>query len=248
MKRYSQQDKQWSGDFLGYSTEGTIGKWGCLLTCMAMACTKYGYDETPKTLNDNLKIVGGFQDALVIVRMINTIVPGVKEIYSHSCKDTPAPMDIIDRAINDNNCVIVELDYSQEVGFQNHWVILDKQLPNGDYEIFDPYPLTDEKSPTLLKRFGFGKSTDEVITFVYILDGIEQTSKPSENEEVVLKGKLTVTASWGLAFRSEPATNAPLISFVTQGFQVTPLDETYIDNTGREWQALKIWAAKEFLK
>ncbi len=65
----SQNDPAWKSKRLGFDNSNTIGKWGCLLTCLAMVADRYGYDETPLSLNDKLKALGpnvGFMGALVI--------------------------------------------------------------------------------------------------------------------------------------------------------------------------------------
>ena len=57
----SQTDPQWKDDLLGFGDPGdTLGAYGCALTSIAMLVSGHGYNETPKSLNEKMKNVGGF--------------------------------------------------------------------------------------------------------------------------------------------------------------------------------------------
>ena len=91
-KNLYQNDERWKEARLGDSDE-TIGGWGCLLTSVTMMLNGLGYDETPLTVNDKMKAVGGFQGAfrqafkpimfwsrkglvMIILSMTHTGIPG----------------------------------------------------------------------------------------------------------------------------------------------------------------------------
>ncbi|MFH0853720.1 MAG: C39 family peptidase [bacterium] len=50
----SQNDSRWKNHSLGYNYDGrsTIGKYGCLLSCLTMHYKKWGYNIDPRTLNN----------------------------------------------------------------------------------------------------------------------------------------------------------------------------------------------------
>ena len=60
-----QNDEKWQNVRLGNSSI-TIGKWGCLLTSATMMLNGIGHKETPETVNEKMKRVGGFDGALFI--------------------------------------------------------------------------------------------------------------------------------------------------------------------------------------
>lgn len=51
---YSQKDPRWSYEFIG-RTKYTIGKFGCLITCIAMLTTYFRPDKTPDRVSYILK-------------------------------------------------------------------------------------------------------------------------------------------------------------------------------------------------
>src|SRR5690606_39995150 len=57
-KHLYQNDDTWKNIPLGNSKE-TIGSWGCLLTSVTMILNGIGYNETPETVNEKMKKVGG---------------------------------------------------------------------------------------------------------------------------------------------------------------------------------------------
>lgn len=58
---FAQADKRWGKMLLGFSPDGTIGKYGCFLTALTMALSKLkGVVYTPAQMNDIVKKAGGF--------------------------------------------------------------------------------------------------------------------------------------------------------------------------------------------
>src|SRR5512144_2882969 len=122
---YSQQDPQWKNDILGFGDAGdTIGYIGCALTSVAMLLSGHGYTETPKTLNQKLKNVGGFASASIYWGAVSNIYPQVTLKSNISCPGSDAPLNLIDAALAAGQPAIVQVDYSNDPGIQTHWVVV----------------------------------------------------------------------------------------------------------------------------
>jgi len=74
---YSQRDIRWAAHPLG--TKSTIGANGCLMTCVSMACNKFGHLENPLELNDWLTSHGGYLDGnLFLWDKLTELYPDMK--------------------------------------------------------------------------------------------------------------------------------------------------------------------------
>lgn len=194
VKPISQMDPKWKNDLLGFANDSTIGKFGCLLTSMTMVANTYGFNETPATVNEKMRNVGGFQGAYIIPALLPKALPGI--IYRNfiRCQNQPAPLTEIDAALAAGKPVIIEVDYSPANGMQNHWVVLYGKKGD-DYLMRDPWPNPAEtKEVTLLSRFGFAGNASETITAVVWLDG--QTSSSSASSAPPPKPRTNVVASF----------------------------------------------------
>ena len=200
----SQQDPLWKNLRLGNDVI-TIGKYGCLLTCMAMVADGFGANETPTTLNNGMKAAGGFIGALVIPAVLPNAVPGVRFIKYIPCEGQPAPMADIDATLQAGKPVIVEVDYSPVKGLQNHWVVIYAKQGD-DYLIQDPWPYPPETKEVLLtQRFGFAGDPGQIIQAAIWFDGATQPPRPKP-EPVALEdtGFSVYAAADDLALRQEP--------------------------------------------
>ena len=200
----SQQDPQWKNQDLGDDVI-TIGKFGCLLTCMAMVADGFGADENPATLNRKMKAVGGFIGALVIPAALPNAVPGVRFIKYVPCEGQPAPLADIDATLQAGKPVIVEVDYSPAKGLQNHWVVVYAKQGD-DYLIQDPWPYPPETKQVLLtQRYGFAGDPGQIIQSAVWFDGTAQPPRPKP-EPVALEdtGFSVYAAADDLALRQEP--------------------------------------------
>ncbi len=212
----SQTDPAWKNKKLGNDTI-TIGKFGCLLTCMAMVANSYGFKETPDTLNDKMKAAGGFQGALVIPAAMPNALPGI--IYRNfiQCRDQPAPVAEIDASLAASKPVIIEVDYSPAQGLQNHWVVLYAKQAD-DYLIRDPWPYPVEtKVVSLTSRYGFAGNIRAIIQGAVWIDssGAVQPPKPKPAPKAVPATGFTVyAAADGLALRTDPFLGDNLIKRV----------------------------------
>jgi len=205
---YSQQDPAWKNKLLGFSNDSTIGKYGCLLTCMASVSTGFGYSETPASLNDKLRDLGpnvGFQEAMVIPAILPRVLPQIRYTDFVWCRELPAPINQINAALDSGMPVIVEVDYSNSPGLQNHWIVLYERKGN-DYLLRDPWPSPIETSDVFLtkSRYGFAGSPANIITAALFFEGPTTpqtipTTPPDTNHLSTI-----YTIEDGLALRAQP--------------------------------------------
>ena len=198
----SQTDPRWKDKLLGTDNTATIGKYGCLLTCMTVIANGYGFQETPDSLNNKMKSVGGFQGAMVIPGALPTALPGIHYKKYQPCDNYPAPMDEIDATLAVGKPVIVMVDYSPAAGLQNHWIVLiDKK--DSDYVIRDPYPYPAETKEVLLtRRYGFAGSPQKMIQAVLWLEG--DVVEPPPPQPIPPSGFVVHATVDGLALRTQP--------------------------------------------
>jgi hypothetical protein len=200
----SQNDPAWKSKRLGFDNSNTIGKWGCLVTCLAMVANRYGYDETPLSLNDKLKALGpnvGFMGALVIPASLPRVLPRLRFHNYIECHNSPAPLADIDASLAAEMPVIVEVDYSPAPGLQNHWVVLYRKSA-GDYLIRDPWPYpSDSVDIPLSVRFGFAGSSSSVIQAALWFEGPTAPPPVDNGEPATMQ---VVTNADGLALRQQP--------------------------------------------
>jgi hypothetical protein len=249
LKRFSQQDPQWSSKLLGFDSTTTVGTAGCLLTSMAMVSSVYGFNETPGSLNDKMKAVQGFQGALILPYLIAHALPGMVYANYIQSNHQPAPLAEIDVALAQGQPVIVEVDFSPKEGLQNHWIVLISKQGN-DYEIADPWPIPlDAKEVTLASRYGFGESPSQIIQAAIWLNGpagaVTQLAPVHLDTSVVASFKVYATAD-GLAIRSQTlVSDATLIERVpiNSQFSVLEADATALPKIGQINQWLPVQAA-----
>lgn len=114
----SQRDARWGKLLLGFNTDPqySIGNYGCLITCLAMAT-----DLTPDVVNEKLKSVNGFE-------------PGSGELVWSKVKEylpldfqTPQAYDNdkVKQQIQDNGFCVVWVDFDGKISTPNdmHWVL-----------------------------------------------------------------------------------------------------------------------------
>ena len=91
--RYSQQDPRWKDDHLGRG-RNTIGYIGCALTSVAMYSSGWGFTETPGSLNQKLKQVGGYVGQAIVWAAISKLYPQIRCTGLTLCENTAAPMNV----------------------------------------------------------------------------------------------------------------------------------------------------------
>lgn len=115
----SQRDKRWKDITLG--TKGTIGDYGCTITCLAIII-----GTTPDVINERLKAVNGYAEGnLVIWAKIEEAFPGIKikRVWSYNNDD------VLKNVPN----VLVEVD-GKPIGGYRHWVVF-----VGGKKMIDPW-------------------------------------------------------------------------------------------------------------
>ena len=150
---YSQRDVRWASHPLG--TKSTIGANGCLLTCCAMVCNKFGHMENPLELNDWLTSHGGYLDGnLFLWDKLTELYPDMKFdgfVYSPTTAQIKA-------AIQAGTLPIMYVDFNDDTPLiEMHWV-LGIGVMDGDVIIADPWTGTigklSEMYPKSVIRYG----------------------------------------------------------------------------------------------
>jgi hypothetical protein len=224
----SQMDPRWKDKRLGASSL-TVGKYGCLMTCMTMVANSFGFSETPETVNDKMNAISGFQGALIIPALFPKAVPGMVYASFIQCRDQPAPLAEIDASLAAGKPVIVEVDYAPDPGLQNHWIVLYEKR-GADYLIRDPYPYpVENKEVTLLtSRYKFAGSAGKIIQAVVFLSS-SRAAPPPPPKVALDKGERAsfpvYAAADGLALRgSTVVADHTLIKRVPLGAPLTALE------------------------
>ncbi|MBI5954758.1 MAG: hypothetical protein HY865_24125 [Chloroflexi bacterium] len=165
-KNLYQNDEAWKSKPLGNSSE-TIGGWGCLLTSVTMMLNGIGYNETPLTVNEKMKNAGGFQGAFFIPSVLPYVWPNCAYRDMQPCETSPAPIALIDAAVEAGKPVILQVDWNKQAGIQTHFVLV-KERKGDDYSLYDPY-----------KYGGDGPDKDVLLTTRYKYNGAKLASEIS---------------------------------------------------------------------
>jgi hypothetical protein len=168
---YSQLDPAWQGDQLGEG-QATIGSWGCLMTCMAMALTAFGTPVTPPQLNQLAKTKGAFTGSAISflapwyagqLKYKGNVASWPDSGVPQSVPPTGDPIQRIDDALAEGHIVIAQVDTKPNNGFFNsnneqHWVVIVKRTADGkDYLMIDPLTLPQHAGTqprSLMSKYG----------------------------------------------------------------------------------------------
>jgi hypothetical protein len=136
-----------------------------------MLISGHGYIETPKSLNQKMKNVNGFDGAAIRWSSVSQIYPQVNMKSFISCGNTDAPLAQIDASIAAGQPVIVMVDSTPAPGLLTHWVVLYAREGN-DYLMLDPWPYqTDVNKKTyLMPRYSQGNPLQRSIMHVIIYE------------------------------------------------------------------------------
>lgn len=224
-----QNDEKWKNIKLGLSNE-TIGGWGCLLTSTTMMLNGLGYNETPETVNEKMKAMGGFQGAFFIPSMLPYAYPNLIYKSMQPCESFPAPVSLIDAAIATGKPVILQVDWNKQAGIQTHFVLV-KEKQGDDYVLYDPYKYGGDgpdKDVLLTKRYKYNGATLETeISAVLWFDGNIQASPPDAKKVPVPKNAMKVyVIEDDLALRAEPSVSGYLWKRLIAGSELLSLEET----------------------
>jgi hypothetical protein len=170
---FSQRDPLWASKRLGTSPL-TIGKAGCLITCVSGLLCDFGVATDPGRLNTWLIATRGYVDDNLFV--FKSVEPyGVTFEGLTVCRAKPAPLQTIEGALSsDNRQVIVMVDFNPGGAIQQHWVRL---LTNTD-DISDPWRLKGSEQRNLSDYFAPGWDAARAIMAVAIYKRDSDVMRP----------------------------------------------------------------------
>jgi uncharacterized protein YvpB len=245
---YAQNDPKWKEDRLGLSEQksDTIGYVGCALTSVSMMLSGHGYTETPKSLNEKLKKIGGFAGSGIRWNAVSQLYPQVRLNSIIKCNDSPAPLAQIDAALSAGQPAIVCVDSTAAPGFLSHYVLLIGRKGN-DYLMLDPWPYqTDVNKETyLMPRYSQGNPLQRSIMQIVIYENVAAdgtismpgaaptTSTPQPSGEPTTppismgpKARVKGDVTWGLNIRTSEDTSskANIVDVIQPGALLTIIE------------------------
>ena len=247
---YAQNDPKWKEDRLGLSEQksDTIGYVGCALTSVSMMLSGHGYTETPKSLNEKLKKIGGFAGSGIRWNAVSQIYPQVRLNSIIKCNDSPAPLAQIDAALATGQPAIVCVDSTAAPGFLSHYVLLIGRKGN-DYLMLDPWPYqTDVNKETyLMPRYSQGNPLQRSIMQIVLYENVAAdgailmpgaaptttTSTPQPSGQPTTapismgpKARVKADVTWGLNIRTseDTASKANIVDVIQPGALLTIIE------------------------
>lgn len=131
-------DKRWAEKNLGTSSV-KIKDAGCVLCSATIICRFYGYDVWPDWLNEQMIRVNGYYDKnLWQWHKLTDIFPDIKVHKLIDCYTTPAPLNEINKRLEEGHPVIVCVDFDPKPGVQTHYVVIFGK-EGDDYYLADPW-------------------------------------------------------------------------------------------------------------
>jgi hypothetical protein len=178
-----------------------------------MVLNGIGYNETPDTVNEKMKRAGGFQGALFMPSVLPYIWPNAAYRDMQSCESYPAPIAQIDAALAAGKPVILQVDWSKQVGVQTHFVLV-KDKKGDDYVLYDPYKYSGDspdKDVLLTSRYKYnGARLESEISAVLWFDSYGSVAAaPPQMKKVPVPAEkyMLYACEDDLAFRAEPSTS-----------------------------------------
>jgi len=141
-----QRDPHWASHQLGHSST-TIGRHGCVITCLAMIISDAsGAEVTPADVNDKLKqmgLYGGAEKNLVIWKSVEQAFPSITFEGFNDCEKVPAPINLITYAAQiPRRYAIIQIDFypgNDEPGIQGHYILVVGGRASDGYRCNDPW-------------------------------------------------------------------------------------------------------------
>lgn len=152
---YSQADSRWKYDKLGYSRYNTIGRSGCVLSCLSMLVNAEASTSavTPDLLNSWLQRNNGFSGADMRWEVLSGIDGEIAGIQYEGQNNHRNDWDYLSDQLTKGNKVLVKVGYGR-----GHWVLVIAQNgPHnspGSYIVNDP-GTSQYKQKTLAAWGGF---------------------------------------------------------------------------------------------
>jgi hypothetical protein len=133
---FSQRDPRWENDILG-TGKLSIGKAGCLITCMASILVDFGVPTDPHRLNQWLISRGGYKDEnLFVFDSVRGLGANLGRYVN--CEKVAASVSILYEALEAGYSAVIEVDYKPGGTLNRHWVRL-VSLQKGGGWIMDPW-------------------------------------------------------------------------------------------------------------
>jgi hypothetical protein len=243
-----QNDEKWKNVKLGNSSE-TIGGWGCLLTSVTMMLNGIGHNETPETVNEKLKRVGGFLNgSLLIPSTLPYAWPNCGFRGVQDCSNHAAPIADIDAAVMAGKPVILQVDWNKQVGVQTHFVLV-KEKKGNDYVLYDPYKYSGDgpnKEVLLTNRYKYnGASLESEISAVIWFEssGTVPPEPPKMTRVPVPADRFMIYAGEDdLALRAEPSLQGYLWKRMVMGTELICLEPkpTVKAKLGKNYQWINV--------
>lgn len=145
---FSQRDPRWAGTMLGFATDETIGRYGCLVAAFANVAQAQGKDVTPADVNQMLKskgqfVVDSFGERADIAGpgALSTIFPDIQNVENKNWGNALADIRYFDIRKSATDDIIVLIDYHPEKsGMQDHYCrVIGINDAATDVEIVDSY-------------------------------------------------------------------------------------------------------------
>jgi chorismate mutase len=134
----SQRNPAWKDKKMGGG--GTIGLYGCLLTCHAMSLTYYGHPTTPDQLNELFKSKNCYDGNFLNFYAVGGVYGDYKASEMYDCYETPCDLGKIDKLLSEKKPVIAMVDFDVNPSTKGDWhfvLIIGKE--NDSYFINDPW-------------------------------------------------------------------------------------------------------------
>jgi hypothetical protein len=203
-----------------------MGSVGCAVASVAMYTSGWGFNETPGSLNQRLKSVGGFVGQAIVWSAVSRLYPQIKFNALTLCENSAAPIDDIDESLAGGQPVIVEVDFSPAGGLQTHWIVIYRKLGK-DYLMLDPWPYpTDTGETNLMSRFAHGRTLQRAIRAVAWYACSDEPTVPSPapaDSDLFVWPLASVTA--GLRLRPKPSMDEQAIYAEMPGVRLNVIED-----------------------
>ena len=142
----AQRDPRWKDMRLGHSST-TLGRHGCVVTCLAMMISDAGKQQvTPAQVNHTLRsmnLFGGNERNLVIWNQVQKAYPCIHFEGFTICAKDPAPTNLITFAAQKpGRYAIIQIDFDpspQHPGIQGHYLLVTGGRASEGYTCNDPW-------------------------------------------------------------------------------------------------------------
>ena len=135
---YSQRDLRWSWQYVG-SSNRTIYRVGCLLTCFAQLLTSHGYGFSPAQLNKYFKLTRRYiQTNILNDNAIEIVNPNIKHVGTVAYPKKPVNLSLLECEPGEE--IILKVDYNNDPkdGEQRHFVLMKSWDGKDTIMIADP--------------------------------------------------------------------------------------------------------------